>query len=87
VSQSPKSPSLQDSIENSTSSSIQAAFIKNWKTTAIAIIVSFSGFVVFSPKTFGGEQAPFVQVCKYVTSGGLAAFGIVSKDFNVTGRG
>jgi hypothetical protein len=89
MSQSPKSPlpAPQDSIENSISSPIQAAFIKNWKTTTIAITLSFSGFVAFSPSMFGGEQAPLVQVCKYVTAGGLAAFGIVSKDFNVTGQG
>jgi hypothetical protein len=48
-------------------------------------MLSFTGFVAFSPSTFGGEQAPLVQVCKYVTSGGLAALGIVSKDLNVTG--
>ncbi len=61
------------------------AFLKNWKTTAIGITLSFTGFVAFSPKTFGGEEAPVVQICKYITSGGLAALGICSKDFNVTG--
>jgi hypothetical protein len=61
------------------------AFLKNWKTTAIGITLSFTGFVAFSPETFGGEKAPVVQVCKYITSGGLAALGICSKDFNVTG--
>ncbi|MBW4672175.1 MAG: hypothetical protein KME60_33315 [Cyanomargarita calcarea GSE-NOS-MK-12-04C] len=61
------------------------SIIKNWKTTSIGVMLSFTGFVAFSPSTFGGEQAPLVQVCKYVTSGGLAALGIVSKDLNVTG--
>lgn len=61
------------------------AVFKNWKTTAIGITLSFTGFVAFSPSTFGGEQAPVVQICKYITSGGLAALGICSKDFNVTG--
>jgi hypothetical protein len=87
---------MSDSIKPSTSQGeptnmspnstpVRTAIIKNWKTTAIGITLSFTGFVAFSPSTFGGEQTPFVQVCKYVTSGGLAALGIASKDFNVTG--
>jgi hypothetical protein len=60
------------------------AFLKNWKTTAIGIILLFTGFVAFSPNTFGGEQSPFVQVCKYITSGGLAALGICSMDFDAS---
>ncbi len=58
------------------------ALFKNWRTTAIGVILSFTGFVAFSPSTFGGEQATFVQFCKYITSGGLAALGVYSKDFN-----
>ncbi|MDJ0619418.1 MAG: hypothetical protein QNJ63_22185 [Calothrix sp. MO_192.B10] len=58
------------------------AFYRNWKTTAIGIILSFTGFVAFSPSSFGGEQAVFVQFCKYITSGGLAVLGISSTDFN-----
>lgn len=61
------------------------AFYGNWKTTVIGILLSFTGFVAFSPSTFGGEEAVFVQFCKYITSGGLAVLGISSKDFNVTG--
>ena len=89
MSQSPESSNStpQDSIENSSPSPAQSAFIKNWKTTVIGITLSFSGFVAFSPSMFGGEKAPLVQFCKYVTTGGLATLGIVSKDFNVTGRG
>jgi hypothetical protein len=67
--------------------SLKKAIVKNWKTTTIGVVISFTGFVSFSPKTFGGDSAPFVQVCKYVTSGGLAALGISSKDYNVTGGG
>jgi hypothetical protein len=65
--------------------SFRTAIVKNWKTTSIGVVISFTGFVSFSPQTFGGDNAPFVQVCKYVTSGGLAALGISSKDYNVTG--
>ncbi len=64
---------------------LKTAIVKNWKTTTVGVIISFTGFVSFSPKTFGGDTAPFVQICKYVTSGGLAALGISSKDYNVTG--
>jgi hypothetical protein len=82
-------PSSNQPISNQPSSNqppnASKAFLKNWKTTAIGITLSFTGFVAFSPSTFGGEQAPIVQVCKYITSGGLAALGICSKDFNVTG--
>jgi hypothetical protein len=78
-------PTPQEPKANSTASPAKKTSIKNWKTTAIGITLSFTGFVAFSPSTFGGEQAPLVQVCKYITSGGLAALGIASKDFNVTG--
>jgi hypothetical protein len=78
-------PTPQEPRTNSKTAPAKKTFIKNWKTTAIGITLSFTGFVAFSPSTFGGEQAPLVQVCKYITSGGLAALGIASKDFNVTG--
>lgn len=68
-----------------TNQAASKAFYGNWKTTAIGIILSFTGFVAFSPSTFGGEQAVLVQFCKYITSGGLAALGVYSKDFNVSG--
>jgi hypothetical protein len=89
MSQSKKSsnPRPEKSLENSTSAPIETAFIKNWKTTAIGIILSFTGFVAFSPNTFGGEQATLVKLCRYVATGGLATLGIVSKDFNAAGRG
>ncbi|MBF2063061.1 MAG: hypothetical protein IGS39_01295 [Calothrix sp. C42_A2020_038] len=65
---------------------LKKAVVKNWKTTTVGLVISFTGFVSFSPTLFGGEQTPFVQVCRYVTSGGLAALGISSKDYNTTGR-
>jgi hypothetical protein len=64
---------------------VKNAVVKNWKTTTVGLVISFTGFVSFSPETFGGPDKPFVQICKYVTSGGLAALGISSKDYNVTG--
>jgi hypothetical protein len=60
--------------------------MRSWKTTTIGIVASVAGFVAFSPSTFGGESALVVQVCKYITLGGLAGLGIVAKDYNVTGR-
>jgi hypothetical protein len=80
------SDSARPLMETSTNPSTPKVAIKNWKTTAIGAVLCCSGFVVFSPKTFGGENAPLVQVCKYITSGGLAALGITAKDFNVSGK-
>lgn len=60
--------------------------LKNWKTTAIGITLSFTGFVAFSPNRFGGEDTLFVQTCKYITSGGLATLGLCAKDFNVSSK-
>jgi hypothetical protein len=77
-------PSISSS--NSSSSMIHRSVVKNWKTTTIGVVIAFSGFVVFSPNTFGGDKALLVQICKYVTSGGLAALGITAKDFNVNGN-
>jgi hypothetical protein len=79
---------MQESTQSPTPKSSPTVItnaVRSWKTTAIGITLSFTGFVAFSPSTFGGEQTAFVQVCKYVTSGGLAALGIASKDFNVSG--
>jgi hypothetical protein len=56
--------------------------MKSWKTTIIGIIASFTGFVAFSPDTFGGEKALIVQISRYIHLGGLAALGITAKDFN-----
>jgi hypothetical protein len=78
---------MQESTQAPKSSPIMKTnAIRSWKTTVIGITLSFTGFVSFSPQTFGGEPAIFVQVCKYITSGGLAALGIVAKDFNVSGE-
>jgi hypothetical protein len=74
----------QETTPNSVASPRPNNLLKSWKTTGIGIVLSLTGFVAFSPSTFGGEQAPLVQVCKYITSGGLAALGIAAKDFNVT---
>lgn len=60
--------------------------LRNWKTTAIGLTLSFTGFVSFSPNRFGGNDALFVQLCKYTTSGGLATLGLCAKDFNVSGK-
>lgn len=62
--------------------------VKNWKSNAICItliILSVTTFVVLSPSTFGGNDAPFVQICKYITSAGLAALGTYYlKNFNIS---
>jgi hypothetical protein len=78
-------PAIQ-TTSTSTNSTTPKVAIRNWKTTTIGFVLCCSGFVAFSPSTFGGEQAPLVQVCKYITSGGLAALGITAKDSNVTSK-
>jgi hypothetical protein len=90
--QSPNTSQIEEPITQepkqapNTSQKIKNNAIRSWKTTVIGITLSFTGFVAFSPNTFGGEASPFVQVCKYITSGGLAALGVVAKDFNVSGE-
>jgi hypothetical protein len=61
---------------------IKDCIIRNWKTTATGILLSVTGFVAFSPDTFGGDKAFIVQVSRYVHLGGLATLGITAKDFN-----
>jgi hypothetical protein len=66
-------------------------FLNNWVTIGLGItliILSITNFVAFSPSTFGGQQAPFVQLCKYINSVGLAILCILwcFKDFD-TSRG
>lgn len=64
---------------------MRTAVCRNWKTTVIGLVLSFTGFVAFSPNTF--KDKPFlVDICRYITSGGLAALGISAKDYNITGR-
>lgn len=67
-------------------SNLKTAIAKNWKTTTIGIVLSGSGYVSFSPHLFGGDSAPIVTACKYISCGGLAALGVSSKDFNVVGK-
>lgn len=55
----------------------------SWKTTAAGIVSALAAFVAFSPAYF----PPWAQdMAKFILAGGLAAFGIVSKDFNVSGK-
>ncbi len=79
--------SLSPIPSNSSVSSCHRAVIKNWRTTAIGLIISVTGFVSFSPDTFGGSQNFVVILSRYITSGGLAALGIVSKDYSTNGEG
>jgi hypothetical protein len=63
---------------------MQEQILKNWKTTTIGVILCISGFISFSPETFGGDKAVIVELSKYVLAGGLAGLGIVSKDASAT---
>lgn len=78
-------PSTNQSTRQPINSNINTAVVKNWRTTLIGFILAFSGFVAYSPNSFGGENAFIVQLCKYINIGGLATFGLVAKDFNSNG--
>jgi len=56
--------------------------MKSWKTTLTGLLITFTGFVVFSPSMFGGDQTPLFQICKYVTLGGFARLGLSAKDYD-----
>jgi hypothetical protein len=61
---------------------IKGEGMKNWKTTISALIVVICGFILFDPQWF---PEIVVSIAKYVGLGGLAAFGLSAKDFNVSG--
>ena len=54
---------------------------KNWKTTLSGIVAALFGFVLFSPEHF--QQWPWlISLAKYACAGGLAALGLMGKDYN-----
>ena len=55
--------------------------MKNWKTTIIGAIIG--GLVAIQP-LFDGSDFTVTQL---LTAFAIAAFGVVSKDFNVSGTG
>ena len=56
--------------------------MKNWKTTATGIISALASFVLFSPQWFPPLA---IDISKFILTGGLLAFGLSAKDYNVTG--
>lgn len=54
----------------------------SWKSTLFASIAVVAGFVLFSPTYFPPWA---IDAAKYITLGGLAAWGYTTKDFNVSG--
>ncbi len=56
---------------------IKLAVFKNWKTTTIGAILSLAGYIAMFPN---GWRQEVVNVSRYVSVGGLASLGIVSKD-------
>ena len=57
--------------------------VKNWKTTAFALIAAAAGFVLMSPELFA-HFAWAVPLAKSVALGGFAAFGLTTKDATTT---
>lgn len=58
----------------------------NWKTTLTAAISAAASFVLFAQFAHYTTFPPLVVgVAAFAQIGGLTAFGIVAKDYNVTG--
>jgi len=58
--------------------------MKNWKTTASGIISALASFVLFSPQWFPPAA---IDISKFILAGGLIAFGLAAKDYNISGAG
>lgn len=57
----------------------------SWKSTLAGSFTAFFMFVLFTPETF--QQYPWlIALSKFAAIGGLAAMGIVGKDFDQTGK-
>jgi hypothetical protein len=56
----------------------------SWKSTVAGAFTAFFMFVLFSPQTF--QAWPWlIELAKFAAIGGLAAMGILGKDFDKTG--
>lgn len=56
----------------------------SWKTTTAAGVTAFFLFVMFAPEHF--QSVPWlISLAKFAAAGGLIAFGVLSKDHDVTG--
>ncbi len=55
----------------------------SWKSAIAGGISALAAFVLFSPSYFPPWA---VDLAKVAMVGGLAAFGIVAKDYNVSGK-
>ena len=55
----------------------------SWKSTAAGVVSALAAFVLFSPAYFPPWA---IDAAKFAMVGGLAAFGVVAKDFDVTGK-
>lgn len=59
--------------------------VKNWKSSGMGVLTALFAFVLFSPETFAAWPW-LIALSKFAVVGGLAGIGIVSKDYNVTGK-
>ena len=60
--------------------------LTNSKTTIAAVISAAASFILFAQSAQYVTLPPWVMaLAAFAQIGGLAAFGIVAKDFNVTG--
>jgi len=58
------------------------SMLKSWQPIVISAAVSFFGFVLYKPLYF---EPWLVDLAGYAALGGIAAFGVVVKQHNVTG--
>jgi hypothetical protein len=82
----PNKPTAPEDSREFPTTAAKNAVVKNWKTTSVGVLLAVTGFIAYSPKNFGGDQALIVELSKYIHMGGLAALGVVAKDYNVTGK-
>jgi hypothetical protein len=60
--------------------------MKNWMTTVAGLVSAAASFVLFAG--LGGMMTfpkPVMAIALFAQVGGLAAFGVVAKQYNVTG--
>lgn len=57
----------------------------SYKSTLAGAFTAFFGFVLFSPENFMAYPW-LIALAKYAFLGGLAGMGILSKDFDISGK-
>jgi hypothetical protein len=59
--------------------------MKNWKTTLAGVLSAAGSFVLFAQASGVNVPKMVMLLAAFMQVGGLAGFGIVAKDYNVSG--